>query len=379
MKDWKPEQLKEQFERQLEVAKLQSTYPYHKDIIPKIEAIADLIFHNDTVYLSHSSLATRLLACISPFKVTDTDIQHGYTSMDAVYVTGQFLQLPKESHSLLSNNALTSDYFHFLGRRLLLLNATFGHAESIFQNIRHFESAKHLTEKPQYNSYRDQTITTLESLADAYPDTRPYSAMITLERTTGGNLDRARQYTLRGLERATRPRGYEMILINAGAVLPDSIEGMKALRLALELLVSGIQQVQSDPFPFATIQRWISNYLALKNVSEVIRLKARDIANSTDARDLAKFRATVLAVKKEVKNRLQEKGVDVNVRKVGIFPSRSLDDILFQLLDPEAVVEEEELMKIRPVRDRQRADEASASAISPEMIGDVTRPKQLNA
>ena len=271
--------------------------------------------------------------------------------MDAIYVTGQLLQLPLIIQSPDLPFTLKRN-LHLMGRRLLLLNATLGHAESIFQNVKSFENAlQSFAKMPQYHEYREETLQTLERIAGAYPDTRAYAHMISLERTPGGNLDRARQYCLLGLERPTRPKGYELTLIHTGEVLHDYTDAMKALKLAVEIIVSDVEAPTNDPFPFATRQRWIAKYMALETVARVLLSRAKEMTHSSDARDIAKFRASVLAVKKEMKDRLTGVGSFPLDEQWKLFTTRSLDDILFQLLDPEAVLEEEELMKIRHVKD----------------------------
>lgn len=204
--------------------------------------------------------------------------------------------------------------------------------------------------------------------------------MIALECTKGGNLDRARRYCLLGLDRPTRPKGYEMTLIYAAQVLPDYTEAMKALRLAVELLMYGIHDVPAnDPFPFATIQRWVEKYTGLTKAAAVLLCKAREMTNSSEARELAKFRAAILTVKKELMNRLRSVGIEPDDAQWRVFSSRNLDDILFELLDPEAVLEEAELMRIRtPVREEMNVGERDlAFPFTPELIADAHRQRPL--
>ena len=200
----------------------------------------------------------------------------------------------------------------------------------------------------------------LRDIAGAYPDTRAYGHMIALERTRGGNLDRARQYCLQGLERPTRPKGYELTLIHAGQLIIDHTEAMKALGLALELLIQGTSELENhnDPFPFATKQRLIYKYQSLERLADALFFRAGKLPRASEAREISKFRAEVLVLRRKLKSRLASMGVAAGEESWKIFPYRDFDDVLFQLLDPEAVLEEEELMQIRPVRSDVRSEVA---------------------
>ena len=186
-------------------------------------------------------------------------------------------------------------------------------------------------------------------MAGAYPDTRVYSHLVALELTPGGSLEKARQYTVLGLERATRPRGYETALIYAGKLLQDHTEAMKALQLALELLSQPLQKApEADRFPFATRLRWIYKYQMLKSVADVFYERAQRMSDSADARGLLKVRNEVMKSRRSLKMHLQMLGVKPGEEGFKLFTPGTIDEIMFQLLDPEAVLEEEEMMKISP-------------------------------
>ena len=182
-------------------------------------------------------------------------------------------------------------------------------------------------------------------MAGAYPDTRVYSHMIALELTPGGDLDKARHYCVLGLERATRPRGYEIALIYAGKLLQDHNEAMKALQLAMELLYHPIQTPKAgDPFPFATRLRWVYKYQTLESVAEVLYERARGMSNPGDAKECLKIRNEVLKYRRSLRPHLLAMGVKSGEEEFRLYMPGTIDEMMFQLLDPEAVLEEEEMM-----------------------------------
>jgi hypothetical protein len=181
--------------------------------------------------------------------------------------------------------------------------------------------------------------------------------MIILESTPGGDLEKARQYSLLGLERATRPRGYEVALVHAGRLLQDHTEAIKALQLAMELLSHPVQiPVDGDPFPFATKLRWVYKYQTLETVAAVFYERAQRMSNPGDARSLLKIRNEVLNFRRSLKSHLFALGMKPGEEELRLFAPGTIDEIMFQLLDPEAVLEEEEMMKIAPSTSSRTVD-----------------------
>jgi hypothetical protein len=166
--------------------------------------------------------------------------------------------------------------------------------------------------------------------------------MISLELKPGGNQDKARQYCLAGLERPTRPREYERILIHAGSLLVDYNESFKTLTLAMELLMQG---VDSTTFSFALRRRWVYKFESMGVLAGVLFERSKWLGRD-EARRFLKFRAEVMGLRRELRKMLEGMGVDVEEGQ--LFSAGTLDEMMFQLLDPEAVLEEEDLMKIRP-------------------------------
>ena len=236
--------------------------------------------------------------------------------------------------------------------------AIYGHPEATFWNVKYFEQIyRHHATHQNYHLYRTELLSILKSMAGAYPDTRVYSHMIALESTPGGDLEKARQYSLLGLERPTRPRGYEVALIYAGRLLQDHTEAMKALQLAMELLSHPVQiPVDGDPFPFATRLRWIYKYQSLETVAAVFYERAQRMSNPTDARSLLKIRNEVLKFRRSLKSHLFALGVKPGEEEFRLFTPGTIDEMMFQLLDPEAVLEEEEMMKIAPSTSSRTVD-----------------------
>ena len=169
--------------------------------------------------------------------------------------------------------------------------------------------------------------------------------MVALESTPGGDLEQARKYSLWSLERATRPRGYELALINAGKLLLDHGEAMKALSLAAELLMQPVRlPYEADPFPFATRQRLLYNYQALETVAQALYESTRELHND-GAKEVMRRRNEVLKFRYSMKQQLRELGVQPGDEDHKLFTQKSIDEIMYQLLDPEAVLEEEAMMK----------------------------------
>ena len=180
--------------------------------------------------------------------------------------------------------------------------------------------------------------------------------MVALQCLPGGDLEQARKYSLRSLERATRPRGYELALIHAGKLLLDHGEALKALSLASEILMQ-LARVSSDadPFPFATRQRMLYNYRTLGTVAQVLYVRTKDLPNE-DAREVMKRRNEILKFRYSMKPQLHALGVQPGDEDYKLFSQTSVDEIMYQLLDPEAVLEEAAIMKRAPVRATAQAE-----------------------
>ena len=188
--------------------------------------------------------------------------------------------------------------------------------------------------------------------------------MIALECTPGGDLEKARQYAILSLERSTRPRAYEVALISAGRLLQDHPEAMKALQLAIQLLMRPVPSSDPELFPFATKLRWIYKFQTLDWAAEVLNDRAGSMINSADARELGRMRNEVLLYRRSLKPRLLALGVKPGEEGYK-FADGTMDEIMFQLLDPEAVLEEEEMMRIAPSMARPKLEfEPQSSRIS---------------
>lgn len=173
--------------------------------------------------------------------------------------------------------------------------------------------------------------------------------MILLETGPGGNLENARRYSILGLERPTRPRGYEVALIHAGQLLLDLEEAIKAFQLSMQLLAQPISSDPVNPFPFATRQRLVYKYQSLDLLASTLYDRGKASVNVDDARKLHQLRAEALTIRRTLRPQLVAAGAGKTEEEWNYFAPKSLDEMMFQLLDPEAVLEEEEMMKIRPV------------------------------
>jgi len=191
--------------------------------------------------------------------------------------------------------------------------------------------------------------------------------MVALECTPGGNLEKARKYSLLSLERATRPRGYELALVNAGKLLVDHGEALKALNLASEMLMQPVRLTSdADPFPFATRQRMLYNYQTLGMVGQVLYERAKEL-QSEDAREVMKRRNEVLKFRYSMKPQLRALGVQPEDEDHKLFTPTSIDEIMYQLLDPEAVLEEAAMIQRAPAHANSQAErEKKNSALGAE-------------
>ena len=278
-------------------------------------------------------------------------VRRGRTSFDAVFIASQLLCFPFFKHYCPGKRELKFEkdihrHLKSLGRRISHICAIYGHPEATFWNVKYFQRLyRHHAKHPNYHLYRKELIEILKSMGGAYPDTRVYSHMVALELTPGGDLEKARHYSLLGLERATRPRGYEISLVYAGKLLQDHQEAMKALQLAIQLLSHPIRVPKDgDPFPFATRLRGIYKYQTLEFVADVLYERAQGMSNAMDARELLKTRDEVLRYRRSLKPHLTAMGVKPGDEEFRLYIPGTIDEMMFQLLDPEAVLEEEELM-----------------------------------
>jgi hypothetical protein len=181
-------------------------------------------------------------------------------------------------------------------------------------------------------------------MADNYPDTRVYANMIALELLPGGDLHRAQRLCLAGLERPTRPREYERILISAGRILTDPADAMKALKLAVRLLMQDIQKPDPDPFPFATRKSWLYKIRSLEDLAKVLYERAKSF-HDDDGRAALKLRSEVLGMRRDLKAQMGSLGLQPGEEENRLYTAKTLDDILYQLVDPEAVLHEKKMMK----------------------------------
>jgi len=271
-----------------------------------------------------------------------------------VFLTSQLLCLPhyKYYNDKRRWNAKYKHDIHrqlkTIGRRITHICAIYGHPEATFTNAELFQrlyrfNAKH----SNYHFYKAELLDILKSFAGSFPDSRAYSHMIALERTPGGNLEKARRYCVLCLQRPTRPRGYETALIHAGQLLLDHTEATKAFQLAFQLLSQPILPDQGSPFPFATKQRLTYKYQTLELLATSLFERSKTTVNAEDMRLLHQFRAEVLMFRRGLRPQLVAAGAGKTEEEWNWFVPKSLDEMMFQLLDPEAVLEEEEMMKIK--------------------------------
>jgi hypothetical protein len=356
--------MKSEFEWYFDMASKEAVYPYNAVIIPKIQATMNFIFQLDNLYTDNIVFASKLLErTSSPTTPKSTSlfltflvIRRGHTSFDAVFLTSQLLCLPHfkfyaDKHRW--NVKYKYDVHRqlkTLGRRIAHICVIYGHPEATFLNVQLFRRLyRHQAKHPNYHHYKTELLDILKSFAGAFPDSRAYSHMITLETTPGGNLDNARQYCISGLQRPTRPRGYEIALIQAGQLLLNHKEATKAFQLALQLLAQSYSPDYGTPFPFATRLRLAYKYQTLDMLANTIYERVKTTVDSDDARMLNQIRSEALNIRRGLRPRLVAVGVGQNEEEWNYVAPKSLDEMMFQLLDPEAVLEEEEMMKIREV------------------------------
>ena len=197
--------------------------------------------------------------------------------------------------------------------------------------------------------YRRVLAEILESIAGRYPDTRAATTLAALECTYGGDVEKARRYCVAGLQRPTRPRSYETALIYAGKLIPDIYDAVNALQTAMDLLVSPVipvlDEMGKDKFPFATRQRWIYKYQNLQFLADVIRQRGGRQSDFTYAREMMRIREQVLLVRRGVRKKLEELGVVSGQDDFKFFYPGTIDEMMFDLLDPEVILEQEESMR----------------------------------
>src|SRR5436305_8478569 len=167
----------------------------------------------------------------------------------------------------------------------------------------------------------------LKPMAGAYPDTRVYSSLIALESTPGGNIQKAREYVVAGLERPTRPREYETALIYAGKLLLDDNEALRALKLAMELLaVPVVDNLEGHTFPFATKLRLLYKYRSLGDVVNVLYARTYNM-NSNDSRQLFKIRDDVRGFQASLGKQIMKMGVKHGEEMYTLYSPGSIDEM----------------------------------------------------
>ena len=138
-----------------------------------------------------------------------------------------------------------------------------------------------------------------------------------------------------------------MALIYAGKLIPDIHDAVNALQTAMDLLVSPVipvlDETGKDKFPFATRQRWIYKYQNLQFLADVIRQRGGRHSDFTYAREMMRIREQVLLVRREVRKKLRELGMVSGQEDVKFYPC-TIDEMLFDLLDPEVILEQKEFM-----------------------------------
>jgi hypothetical protein len=232
-----------------------------------------------------------------------------------------------------------------LGRRVAHIAAILGHPEALFCNVTWFQQLyRHHASSEDYPFYRAALLALLRPMADNYPDTRVFANMIALELLPHGDFNQAQRLCLSGLERPTRPREYERILISAGRLLTDPTDAMKAFKLAVRLLMQHIHAPDPDPFPFATRQRLLYKIRSLEDLAKVLYERAESF-HTDDVRVALKLRAEVLGMRRGLKAQMVSLGLQPGEEKNRLCTAKTLDDILYQLVDPEAVLHEEAMIK----------------------------------
>jgi hypothetical protein len=238
-----------------------------------------------------------------------------------------------------------------IGRRVAHVCSVYGHPEATMLQVRVLQGISSKQQGPhqtRFPFYRRELAGLLEPVARAYPDTRIYSYLVALELMEGGSRNNAKRYTLDALQRPTRPRDYELALINAGKLVPDDGEALNALQLAYQLMAHPILLPgQTDRFPFATKRRLIYRYHNLERVASVLFDRAKAIFHSDDSNQILRLRSDVLSCRRSLKPHLLAAGVKEGDPEMTSYPrSLTLDDMMFELVDPEVVLEEEKMTKI---------------------------------
>jgi hypothetical protein len=82
----------------------------------------------------------------------------------------------------------------------------------------------------------------------------------------------------------------------------------------------------------------------LETVAQVLYERAKELRND-DAKEVMKRRNEALKFRYSMKQQLRESGVQPGDEDYKLFTQTSIDEIMYQLLDPEAVLEEEGMMK----------------------------------
>ena len=243
-----------------------------------------------------------------------------------------------------------------IGRRISHVCTIYGHPEATMLQVRRLEGISRKQQGPhqtRFPFYRRELAQLLEPVARSYPDTRIYSYLVSLELMEGGSRNQAKIHCLDALQRPTRPRSYELALINAGMLLPDDGEALNALQLAYQLLAQPVLLPgQSDQFPFATKRRLVYRYHGLERVASLLFDRAKTMYENADSKEILRLRSEVLTVRRSLKPHLFAAGVKEGDPEMTSYPrTLTLDDMMFELVDPEVVLEEEKVKKLRgPLR-----------------------------
>jgi hypothetical protein len=212
---------------------------------------------------------------------------------------------------------------------------------------------KQSPQQKRFPFYRQDLAGFLEPMAPSYPDTRIYSYLVALELMEGGSRAKAKRHCLDALQRPTRPRNYEYALINAGMLFPDDGEVLNALQLAYQLMAQPVVLPgQSDQFPFATKRRLVYRYHGLERVASVLFDRAKTMFENAESRQILRLRSEVLSFRHSLQPQLFAAGVKEGDPEMTSYPrTLTLDDMMFELVDPEVVLEEERMKTLRrPIR-----------------------------
>jgi hypothetical protein len=317
-----------------------------------------MIFSSEHLERNHLGFASDLLNCTSQFfDILIKVLRHSKSSFDALYITSRILCLPY--HKFDSEKGIkrklpyendAHQIMRTIGERLAHICVVFGHPEMTMMQAQIFSKLTQRYKLPSnhYHLYREDLLDLLKPMADTYPDTRICSTLCSIELLRGGSRTKALRYALQGLERPTRPRGYEMALIQAGRLLPEADDALNAFQLALQLFNRPIVLPgQNDRFPFATKRRLAYRLQGLDHLAAALWFRAVNVVGCEGSRRFLELRTEVLDFRHSLKPECIEAGLIDKDGEAKYKSPMTLDEMLFELVDPEVVLEEERITSKR--------------------------------